>query len=115
MEEFYNEIEHYMSILMLATTAKRELNIIVMKPGESVNEYYHQLFKLWQQARTPEDEKIKKFKLTLKPSILQSLLAVKHTNMQDLLNAACFIEEQKKKISLNFPRDSKPLQKFTRA
>ena len=77
-----------------------------MKPSESVNEYYHRLFKLWQQAGTPEDEKLKKFKGTLKPSISTPLLALRHTSMRDLLDSARLIEEQKKTISSNFPRDS---------
>ena len=111
MEEFFSEIEHYMGIPMLAATAKRELNTVVMRSNEAVNEYYHGLFKLWQQASTPEDEKIDKFKLTLKPSISHALLAFKHTNMRDLLDAARLIEDQKKEISNNFPREPKPMQK----
>ena len=52
MKEFYSEIKYYMRISMLANVAKQELNTIVMKSSESVNEYYHKLFKLWQQANT---------------------------------------------------------------
>lgn len=77
-----------MGIPMLAAMAKQKLNTIVMRIKEIVNEYYYQLFKLWHQARTFKDKMIDKFKLTLKSSILQSLLAAKHTNMRDLLNAA---------------------------
>ena len=48
MKKFYSEIKHYMRISMLASVAKRELNTIVIKSFELVNEYYYKLFKLWQ-------------------------------------------------------------------
>ncbi|MCJ1422211.1 hypothetical protein MMC29_000090, partial [Sticta canariensis] len=79
-----------------------------MRGNETVNENYHRLFKLWQQAGTPEDEKMDKIKLTLKPSISTPLLALKHSNMRDLLGSARLIEDQKKEISSNFPRKPKP-------
>lgn len=40
-------------------------------------EYYHQLFKLWQQTETFNDKKIDKVKLTLKLSISHAFLAMK--------------------------------------
>ena len=46
----------------------------------------------------------------LKPSISHVLLA-EHNSLRELLAAAKSIEKQKKKISNNFPQDSKPLQK----
>ena len=102
MDKFYNEIEHYMRIPMLASKAKQELNIIVMQPAETVNEYYYQIFKLWQQANTPDDQRIEKFKLTLKSAILISLLAAKHNSLKKLLDAAQLVKKQRKKISSNF-------------
>ena len=113
MDKFYNKIEHYMGIPMLASKAKRELNTITMQPTETVNEYYHRIFKLWQQASTPKDQQIEKFKLTLKPSISAPLLALKHTNLRDLLESARLIEDQKKEISNNFSKDSsRPMRTF---
>ena len=106
MEEFYSKIEHYMEISMLANIAKQELNTIVIKSSVSVNECYHKLFKLWQQTNIPEDQQIEKFKLTLKPSILAPLLALKHTNLRDLLELTRLIKDQKKEISNNFPKNS---------
>ena len=41
MDEFYNEIEHYIGISMLASKAKQELNTIIMQSAETVNKYYH--------------------------------------------------------------------------
>ena len=116
MEEFYSEIEHYMEILMLASVAKQKLNTIVIKSSESMNEYYHKFFKLWQQISTPEDQQIEKFKLILKPSISTLLLALKHTSLKDLLESARLIKDQKKEISNNFFKDlSKMLQKIFRS
>ena len=85
-----------MGIPMLASVAKQKLNTIVMKSTESVNEYYHRLFKLWQQTSTLEDQRVEKFKLTLKPSILAPLLALKHTNLRNLFESARLIKDQKK-------------------
>ena len=91
---------------MLASVAKQKLNTIVMKPTESVNKYYHRLFKLWQQASTPENQRVEKFKLTLKLSISAPLLATKHSNLRDFLESTRLIEDQKKEISNNFSKDS---------
>ena len=57
------------------------------------------------------NERMEKFNLTLKPSIFYVLLAKKHNSLRKLLAAAKFIEEQKKKISNNFPQDLKLSQK----
>ena len=112
MEEFYSKIKHYMRIPMLASVAKRKLNTIVRKLTESVDEYYHRLFKLWQQASTPEDHQVKKFKLTLKLSISALLLALKHTNLRDFLESARLIEDQKKKINNFFKDFSRPMRSY---
>ena len=100
-----------MEIPMLAVKAKRRLNTIVMRSDESMNKYYHQLFKLWEDANTSIDERIEKFKLTLKPSISHVLLAKKHDSLRNLLAAAKSIEKQKQEISNNYPQDPKPSQK----
>ena len=98
---------------MLASVTKRELNTIVIKSTESVNKYYYRLCKLWQQASTPENQQVKKFKLTLKLSISAPLLATKHSNLKDLLESTRLIENQKKKMSNNFPKDFlKPMRTF---
>ena len=102
MDKFYSKIEHYMGIPMLANKAKQELNTIIMQPAETVNEYYHQIFKLWQQTNIPHDQRIEKFKITLKPSISTPLLASKHNSFSELLNATQLVKKQKKKISSNF-------------
>ena len=50
LEEFFDKIEHYMGMPMLAATSKREINTITMRPTESVNQYYHRLYQLWEHA-----------------------------------------------------------------
>ena len=91
-----------MGIPMLASKAKQELNTIVMQPAETVNKYYHQIFKLWQQANTPNNQRMEKFKLTLKSFISTPLLAAKHNSLKKLFDAARLVKKQKKKISSNF-------------
>ena len=112
LNKFLEEVEHYMWISMLAAKAKRDLNIIVIKSNKSVNKYYYWLFKLWEDANTSMDAHMEKFKLTLKLSIFHLLLAEKYNSMRKLLSVARSIEEQKQKISNNFPRDLKPSQKL---
>ena len=94
-----------MKILILTAKAKRELNTIVIKFNKSVNEYYYWLFKLWKDVNISTDERMEKFKLTLKPSISHILLAGKYNSLHKLLTVARSIEEQKQKISNNFPQD----------
>lgn len=55
IKKLFKEIQQYMDIHMLASIAKKELNTIVMKPGKSVNAYYHKIFALWEDASTSED------------------------------------------------------------
>ena len=97
---------------MLVNVAKQELNIIVMRSSESVNEYYHRLFKQWQQASTPKNQRVEKLKLILKSSIPALLLTLKHINLRDLLKLVRLIKNQKKKISNNFSKDSPRLIKI---
>lgn len=51
-----------MRIYMLFSMAKKKLNIIVIK-NEIVNEYYYQIFKLFEDAR--EDSLISRFTITV--------------------------------------------------
>ena len=93
LNELFEKVEYYMEIPILASKAKRELNTIVMRFNESVNKYYDRLFKLWKDANTLIDKRIKKFKFTLKPSISHVLLAGKYNSLRELLAAARSIEE----------------------
>ena len=113
MEDFYKQIKHFMKIHMLVKKAEDKLCVVTMKStGEIVNNYYQRIFKLWQQAGTTKREKIKKLKITLKPSILHALIGQKHTKIIDVLDAAREIEHRKHQISTKFARDSaKPFQK----
>ena len=104
MKDFYSKIEHYMGISMLASIAKTELNTIVMKLSKLVNKYYHQLYKLWQQAGTTDNERIKKFKLNLKFLISTPLLALRHSNLRKFFDSTRLIENQKKRLAIIFRR-----------
>ena len=87
--------------------------MVTMKPtDETVDNYYQRIFKLWEQAGTTIRERIRRFKITLKPSILHALIGQKHTKIMDLLDAAREIVHRKHQISTKFARDSaKPFQK----
>ena len=112
MDWFYQQIKHCIGIYMLVKKAEDKLHVITMKPSESVDDYYQRIFKFWQQAKTPKREGIRRFEITLKPSIAHALIGQKHTKISDVLNAAREIEHRKNQISTKFARDSaKPFQK----
>ena len=98
---------------MLVKRAEDKLHVVTMKPtGETVDDYYQRIFKLWQQAKTPERERIRRFKITLKPSIAHALIGQKHTKISDVLDAAWKVKHRKNQISTKFAKDSpKPFQK----
>ena len=48
MDGFYQQIEHCMGIHMLTERAEEELHTVTMKSNETVDEYYQQIFKLWE-------------------------------------------------------------------
>ena len=109
MEGFYQQIKHCMGIHMLTERAKNELHTVTMKSNKTVDEYYQRIFKLWEQAKTPERERIRRFEITLKPSISHALIGQKHTKIMDVLDAAREIEHRKHQISTKFARDSAKL------
>lgn len=51
MKELSHKIEYYMGIHMLAATAKKDVNIVVIKSGEPVNEYYYRIFNLLGECK----------------------------------------------------------------
>ena len=107
-DALFEEIEHYMGIHLQSRDAKKELLTVTMKGGESVSEYYHRIFKLWQKAKTPVDERIEKFLVTLKPSISNSLMGSVFTDFRPLLDEARRIEDRRKDVAHHFPRPDKP-------
>ena len=108
MERFYQQMRHCMGIHMLTERAKEELHTVTMKPSnKTVDKYYQQIFKLWKQTKTPEREKIKKFKIILKPFIAHALIGQKHTKIMDVLDAAWEIKHRKSQISSKFSQKSR--------
>ena len=112
MEGFYQQIEHCMGIHMLTERAKEELHTVTIKlSNKTVDKYYQQIFKLWEQAKTPEHKRVKRFEITLKPSIAHALIGQKHTKIIDVLDAAREIKHRKSQISSKFSRESRIFQK----
>ena len=107
LEAFFDEVEHYMGIHLQTTQAKKDLTTIKMKPEESVNEYYHRIFKLWQRAKTLEEDRIRQFLVTIKPTISAALVGTDFTTMRTLLDKARTIEDRKKEISFTHFKDNK--------
>ena len=83
-----------------------------MKSNKTVDKYYQWIFKLWEQAKTPERKRVKRFKITLKLSIAYALIGQKHTKIIDVLDAAWEIEHRKSQISSKFSRKARTFQKF---
>ena len=97
---------------MLTKRAKEELHTVTMKPSnKTVDKYYQQIFKLWEQAKTPKHERVKRFEITLKPSIAHALIGQKHTKIMDVLDAAREVEHRKSQISSKFSRETRTFQK----
>jgi len=103
--ELMDELEHYLGVHLQSKEAKRELQSIKQNFNESVTEYHQRLQHLWHRARTDEDERIEKFKITMLPSLSSSLLAKAYTRVRDLLDDARQVEDLKKDISHYHPRD----------
>lgn len=99
---------------MLASTAKRDLITVATKTGETVDEYYHRLFKLYENAETPEDERMVKFEATLRPSISRTLMGHDFTNMIELLTKAGSVENKSRNNGNYFPRGDISAQKSFR-
>lgn len=85
MQGFYHVVEHYMGIPILAAKAKRDLATITMNVGERVDEFYHRLLALWEDADTPEDESMAKFEETLRPSIARTIYGHSFADMEAML------------------------------
>ena len=108
LDKFLKKAKYLTGVYCLKADAKRELLIITMQYSEIVSEYYQCIFKLWQNAETPADERIEKFICTLRQLISNLLLGRKYTNIKILLDKAKSIEEIKKNIIDNFPKQKKP-------
>ena len=80
---------------MLTEQAKKELHTVTIKSNKTVDKYYQQIFKLWKQAKTSECKKIKRFKISLKPSIAHALIGQKFTKIMNVWDTAWEIEHKK--------------------
>ena len=99
---------------MLVKKAEDKLHMVTIKPKKSVDDYYQQIFKLWQQAKTLKREKIRKFEITLKPSIIHALISQNHTKIMDVLDLAWEIKHGKMQISSKLLKNARMFQKSLR-
>ena len=102
LELFFKEIENYMGIHHQKKDAKKELLTFKMNKTESVSEYYHRLFKLWQRAETPLEERIDMFIGSVSPGISNALQAKEYKNFTNLLEDARRVEGYRKDVTNNF-------------
>lgn len=79
---------------MLAAKAKRDLATAIMNGGETVDEFYPRLLQLWEDADTPEDERMNKFEETLRPSIALTIRGHDFADMEAMLIKARSIEDK---------------------
>ena len=82
--------------------AKKELLTIKMNKTESVSEYYHRLFKLWQRAGTSLEDRIDQFIGTVIPGISAALQVREYKSFAQLLEDARRVEGYRKDVSNNF-------------
>lgn len=104
LEAFFKKIQSYLGIAYLAKNAKKELREISMNKNETVTEYYHRLFKLWQRAKTPAEDRIETFKDILKPSVAVPLLSRDFDSLETLLHEARKIEQGRKELNQKFAK-----------
>ena len=104
LNTFFKEIESYLGIAYLTKDAKKELKEISMNKDETVTEYYHRMFKLWQRAKIPADERIETFKDTLRPNIALSLLGRDFISLETLLHEARKIEQGRKEMNQKYAK-----------
>lgn len=67
-----------------------------MENNESASEFYHRVFKLWQKAKTPTDERIEQFLATLKPGTAHTLMNGKYTEIRPLTRLENLKTDKKK-------------------
>ena len=85
IELFFKEIENYMGIHHQKKDAKKELLVVKMGKTESVSEYYHRPFKLWQRAETPLEDRIDIFIGLVSPGISNAFQAREYKDFTKLL------------------------------
>lgn len=98
-----------MGVHLLSATGKKELSTITMKHTETVNESYHRIFELLEDADAPMDERINKF-TRIRDQLFHNRHKVAKTK-RELLDAARSIEDVKKGIISTIIISSTP--KFT--
>ena len=107
LHKFLDKVKYLTGIHRLKANTKQELLSITMQYSKTVSQYYQQIFRLWEHAGMPADKHIEKFICTLRPLISTPLLSHYYTDIKDLLDKARNIEDIKKDIVVNFPKQEK--------
>jgi len=103
-DDLMEEVEHYMGFHLQQRQAKKDLQTIKQEQGENISQYYHRIRILWQKAKTPEGDRVDQLLTTILPGLSAPLLSKSYVRLRDLLDDARIIEDRKKDISYNHPR-----------
>lgn len=103
-DDLLSEIRLYMGIQFQEHDAEKTLLTITQKEKESITEYYHRISALWNIAQTSENQRIRKFVTSIRPTISTSLLNQTFTSIKEALENARIVEERRKDIDTNYPR-----------
>jgi hypothetical protein len=98
------EIELYMGIQFQEHDAEKALLTITQRERESITEYYHRISALWNLAKTPEKQRIRKFITSIRPGIGMTLLDREFPSIARALESARIVEERRKDVDINYPR-----------
>ncbi len=79
--DLLDEVEHYMGFHLQQQQAKKDLQTISQQSNKAISAYYHQIHSLWQKAKTPEEDRVDQFLVTMLPGLSSSLLAKDYTSV----------------------------------
>ena len=103
-DDLLREIELFMGIQFQEHDAEKALLTITQKERESITEYYHRISALWNLAKTPEKQRIRKFVTSIQPGISMTLLDREFPSVAKALESARIVEERRKDVDTNYPR-----------
>ncbi len=82
MKSFFKKIENYMKLHRFEKIIKKKLLIIFIKNIESINEFYHRIFKLWTKIKIFDENKMNQFWIAIKYVFVNALLNKQYTDMK---------------------------------
>ena len=103
-DNLLREIELFMGIQFQEHDAEKALLTITQKERETITEYYHRISALWNLAKTPEKQRIRKFVTSIRPGISTTLLDREFPSVAKALESARIVEERRKDVDTYYPR-----------